>query len=92
MSFKGFGELQVRQDRYGEPMSEPSRVTVQLSCGKNLKFRPLLTDHGTCEFVAAAVDDGGGKISLKFKAYNPDTGKCEKPYEKTFPIRAHCPK
>jgi len=75
---KGFGKVMIRIDEYGEPVSKPQKLSLAVSCGRNLNYQYVLQDFGVCEVEKIELNQKTKVLTVHQKEYNPDNGKCEK--------------
>jgi len=88
----GFGEIRVRVDKLGEPVSSPNRLSIEVSCGKSLKYQMLIDSELTCEYEAASLSKDKRSLLVKQLIMNPKTGKCDLKYSKSYSLKDVCKK
>jgi hypothetical protein len=89
--FKGLGDVQMRIDRYDEPVQSPLSFSIDLSCGTNSKFENIASNERACEVGALVFDKEISALVLTTKNYDPKTGKCSSQAAKVFSLKGRCP-
>ena len=89
--FKGLGDVQLRVDRYDEPVQSPLSFSIDLSCGTSSKFENLASNERACEVGDLVFDKEIAALVLMTKNYDPNTGKCSSKAAKVYKLKGRCP-
>lgn len=74
--FAGLGDVRIRIDTKGEPISKPLRIQVELSYGQSIDYKILLQNEGACAYYGLTHDAASKSLMLEVGRYDPDKSAC----------------
>lgn len=86
----GLGDVRVRIDEVGEPISRPVRIQVEVSCGEEESFKAALQDEKACAFRDLAYDSKANALKVRVGQYDPDAARCSGDRTVTVSLKQAC--